>query len=690
MPVEILAQLKALRQNVAEALQKDPRFLTLTSLDKSIAEITSVLISSGALPADSAVVAPAPIPGIAPQPAAPANAVAPASTPPAKRSVLKPALAGAAALAAGASLAVAGSGEAQAEEAPAAGSSDEGDDAQEDDPAEPSEEAAEPDESAPEEAPAGVDEAAAAVESEDEKTEPPAARASAAADEEDEAAVDENAPASGRASGYTPMAPRPGAVKYQPSASIRFAKLPPAVDLRQHMTPVEDQGQTSSCVANAVAGAYEYWVKKATRRDTNISRLFVYYNARWRDGSQDKDEGSVIQLAMEGLQKFGACSESVWPFEKKLVLHKPGSEAYEEASQHRVHDMAQVPLELEVWKQALAEGKPIVFGCALFSTFDDCSKRGGVVPMPSPTDVTRGAHGNHSMCAVGYNDHEKVFIVRNSWGADWGEGGYCYMPYDYLLNPKFNDSDSWVFTPRTPLPLPRDTWINEPTFVTNRGQGVDFDISPYRIADYASIVVDLFSNARRPFNATLLSDYSEYVSWSASSEWSMMESCDVETLLSEEEEFAESEFESEETSEESATSDLDEADANDTALDAKTTDDETADGETSLDEDDEAGDEAAADEQSAEDETSDSDEASDEMSDAEIAAAEEEAEAATLDDENAEAAFEDDAAEEEPEPEPEEEPEEDDSGDDGGDDSGGDDGGDDDSGGDDSGDDDEG
>ena len=39
MPTEVLDQLKALRQNVAESLQKDPRFLTLTALDKSIIDL---------------------------------------------------------------------------------------------------------------------------------------------------------------------------------------------------------------------------------------------------------------------------------------------------------------------------------------------------------------------------------------------------------------------------------------------------------------------------------------------------------------------------------------------------------------------------------------------------------------------------------------------------------------------------
>ena len=297
------------------------------------------------------------------------------------------------------------------------------------------------------------------------------------------------------------------------------------------MTPIEDQGETSSCVANAVAGAYEYWIKKASKQDHNISRLFVYYNARWRDGSQDKDEGSVIQLAMEGLAKFGACNEKVWPFDTHLILKKPGADAYQDAAPYKVHDMAQVPLKLEAWKQALAEGKPIVFGCELFDSFDECSTRGGVVPMPAPDDIARKKHSGHSMCAVGYSDSEKVFIVRNSWGADWGDKGYCYMPYAYLMSDKFNDGDCWVFIPKVPSQPPREVWSDDTKPVTNGGDGVTFPIETYTIADYAKITADLFEKVRKPFNGTVLPDFSSYVSFAGKGLWSEMESFDFRMFL---------------------------------------------------------------------------------------------------------------------------------------------------------------
>ena len=55
----------------------------------------------------------------------------------------------------------------------------------------------------------------------------------------------------------------------------------------------------------------------------------------------------------------------------------------------------------------------------------------------------RRALGGHAVCAVGYNDKEKRFLVRNSWGPGWGIGGYFKMPYAYLSDRNLSD-DFWT------------------------------------------------------------------------------------------------------------------------------------------------------------------------------------------------------------------------------------------------------
>ncbi len=244
-------------------------------------------------------------------------------------------------------------------------------------------------------------------------------------------------------SGYRSAKPKAGSKSYQTTDK----KLPAKVDLRKQMTEIEDQGEVGSCVANATAGAYEYLAKMHTGEDYDVSRMFIYYNARYLESDEDEpeieDSGCLVQDAIEGLKQYGACSEETYPYNVKKVNKEPPSEAYDEAANFVVEDMVHIPLKLEAWKGCLAEGYPIIFGLELFDSFDKQRKK-GMVPMPSKNEERRASHEGHAMLAVGYSDVDEVFIIRNSWGEEWGDKGYCYIPYDYMMNKKYNDGDAWI------------------------------------------------------------------------------------------------------------------------------------------------------------------------------------------------------------------------------------------------------
>ncbi len=270
--------------------------------------------------------------------------------------------------------------------------------------------------------------------------------------------------------GYKYAKPKEGSKKYG-STRYKDSDLPSKVDLREHLTRVENQGNTSSCVANAVAGAYEYLAKWHTGEEYDVSRMFIYYNTRYNeveDAAHIEDSGCYIQDAIASLQEYGACSETTYPFDEEMVNEEPHQEAYDEAASFLVQETELVPVDLYAWKHCLAEGYPIVFGISLFNSFDSHKKK-GLVPMPSQTEASRESHGGHAMLCVGYSDKDKVFIVRNSWGEDWGDSGYCYIPYDYLMNTEFNDGDSWII---------------------KQLENVDFDNEEYWSEDDESVIGD--------------------------------------------------------------------------------------------------------------------------------------------------------------------------------------------------------
>jgi len=204
---------------------------------------------------------------------------------------------------------------------------------------------------------------------------------------------------------------------------------PQRVDLRPHCTAVEDQGRTNSCTANAVVGAMEYHLAKRDGRATDLSRLFVYYNTRRLNGSIDRDGGARISEAMAAALAYGACRAELWPYDVARMAHEPPQQAYFDGLGHEAMQYARVP-GAEGAVRALAEGLPVVFGCFLPQRCYDEAAQTGRIPKTRPEERQSPPQFGHAMLIVGYDLPAKEFLVRNSWGPGWGEGGHCRFPFE--------------------------------------------------------------------------------------------------------------------------------------------------------------------------------------------------------------------------------------------------------------------
>ena len=60
--------------------------------------------------------------------------------------------------------------------------------------------------------------------------------------------------------------------------------------------------------------------------------------------------------------------------------------------------------------------------------------------MPKPKEKQLGGH---AILAVGYDDRQRRFTIRNSWGSNWGLKGYFTIPYDYVIDENLAD-DFWT------------------------------------------------------------------------------------------------------------------------------------------------------------------------------------------------------------------------------------------------------
>ncbi|MCC6214161.1 MAG: hypothetical protein IT376_04795 [Polyangiaceae bacterium] len=207
-------------------------------------------------------------------------------------------------------------------------------------------------------------------------------------------------------------------------------RLPPVVDLRRWLPPVETESDLGGSAASALSCAVEYLVTRGTGRHVDVSRLFVYYNQRLWGRHVREDRGASIRSGIRVLSRLGVPSERAWPYAIDLFAVQPPEGVYVAAARHRIADWAKLPIDLDALRGALAGGLPVVTSVRVGPEFVDLGASGRV-----PLAAVPAGEGRHAVLLVGYSSADRVFVARNSWGADWGHGGYCYLPFELLLAP---------------------------------------------------------------------------------------------------------------------------------------------------------------------------------------------------------------------------------------------------------------
>lgn len=204
-------------------------------------------------------------------------------------------------------------------------------------------------------------------------------------------------------------------------------------------SPILDQGQLGSCVANAASSLFYI----LSNGKINLSRLQLYFCSRGIDKSKfDEDTGTYVRTALKSASLYGLTNESFWKYNTNNFDKLPPNKSFRPIYSLKNYTYTSVPQNLESLKNCLATGNPIIFGALLYSSFENPNVNStGIIPMP---DINKETFlGGHCMLLIGFDDVKKQFKIQNSWGSNWGDNGYGYFDYEYILNKELT-SDIWT------------------------------------------------------------------------------------------------------------------------------------------------------------------------------------------------------------------------------------------------------
>lgn len=224
--------------------------------------------------------------------------------------------------------------------------------------------------------------------------------------------------------------------------------LKKSMDLRDWCSPIEDQGEIGSCTANAGVGLIEYFENRAFGRHLDASRLFLYKTTRNLLGWTG-DTGAFLRTTMGAMKLFGVPPTRYWPYEVSDYDVEPTAFCYAFAASYKAirffrldpPNTSRDELLNQIKTYAVA-GVPSMFGFTVYDSISDADTS-GKIPFPEAGDKQSGGH---AVVAVGYDDDIEIkhsssgstatkgaLLIRNSWGSGWGDEGYGWLPYDYVL-----------------------------------------------------------------------------------------------------------------------------------------------------------------------------------------------------------------------------------------------------------------
>ncbi len=221
------------------------------------------------------------------------------------------------------------------------------------------------------------------------------------------------------------------------SEAVHFPRLtPPSKDLRKNWWTINDQGKTGACVGFATAyGVLRWHYTKAnliTKKKLPSARFIWMANKETDEITSYpttfiEKSGTQTKLALRVARNYGCVLDSVLPMSGELSMLSSAL-FYSKAARLRISSYNNLGRNLDHWRIWIAFQGPILTRLGVDKTWDRASLTNGHLDVYQPDTV----RGGHAVCLVGYTSD--YFIVRNSWGQNWGDGGFAFASNEYAAD----------------------------------------------------------------------------------------------------------------------------------------------------------------------------------------------------------------------------------------------------------------
>lgn len=210
---------------------------------------------------------------------------------------------------------------------------------------------------------------------------------------------------------------------------------PEKKDLRANWWKINNQGATGACVGYATAYGvlrYHYVSTGRMKKSQKPSARFIWMANKETDLITSypttfiETTGTQTKLALNVARKYGCVLEEDLPMTGRLSMLSSAA-FYAKAAPFRISSFHTLGRDLDQWRAWIANQGPILTRLGVDRTWDNATATGGHLAEYMPETV----RGGHAVCLVGYT--RKHFIVRNSWGTEWGDGGFAYASNAYTL-----------------------------------------------------------------------------------------------------------------------------------------------------------------------------------------------------------------------------------------------------------------